>query len=507
MLSLLLLLTSLFIPHNRPNVILILADDLGAKELGCYGNAEHLTPNLDRLAADGTRFETFYAMPLCTPTRVALMTGQYGFHNGFLGMQNPAFKPAPDSPKADIASHFTHADLLKQAGYATAMAGKWQLSGKLPDLVHNTGFDEYRMWAYDHNLPPGIKHPAHENGGNASRYWHPSILENGRYFPTQPNDYGPDLFNQFVIDFAIRKRSEPFFIYYTSPLTHGPHLQTPDPNNPGQKLPAGFKSNLEYLDVTIGRLLNALHNAGLDNNTYVIFIGDNGTAGSGKGTLTELGARVPCIIRGPGVLKGHVSMAPADLTDILPTLADAAQITLPANIPFDGHSLLPVLTGKATSHREWIYSHLDDGRILRDSRWLLEIDKHSHNERFYDCGQNRNGDNYQLIDTTNPNIHPEAAAARQRFQQILDQLPTPTPNPNPDPSANSKPKTKTKPNAPSNPNTRFNSRDQNKNGSLDPEEFLNTASNPDPTAAKTRFQKLDANQDGKITLEEFQQGL
>ena len=116
------------------------------------------------MATEGVRFETFYANPLCTPTRVALMTGQYGFRNGFLGMQNPAFMPAPDSPQAQIGNHFTHADLLKSRGYATALAGKWQLSGELPTLIRDAGFDEYRMWAYDHNLPPGIKHPAHERG-------------------------------------------------------------------------------------------------------------------------------------------------------------------------------------------------------------------------------------------------------------------------------------------------------------------------------------------------------
>ena len=108
----------------KPNIILILADDLGAKELSCYGNKEHQTPNLDRMAAEGTRFETFFANPLCTPTRVALMTGQYGFHNGFLGMQDPAFKPAPNSPQQEIGNHFTHADLLKSRGYATALVGK-----------------------------------------------------------------------------------------------------------------------------------------------------------------------------------------------------------------------------------------------------------------------------------------------------------------------------------------------------------------------------------------------
>lgn len=100
----------------KPNIILILADDLGAKELGCYGNKQHQTPNLDRMAAEGVRFETHYAMPLCTPTRVCLMTGQYGFRNGFLGMANPAFTPTPDDPRKEIGNHFTHADLMKSAG-------------------------------------------------------------------------------------------------------------------------------------------------------------------------------------------------------------------------------------------------------------------------------------------------------------------------------------------------------------------------------------------------------
>ncbi|MFO0867755.1 MAG: sulfatase-like hydrolase/transferase [Pirellulales bacterium] len=411
-------------PPDRPNIILILADDLGAKELSCYGHPVHRTPNLDRLASQGTRFETFYANPLCTPTRVALMTGQYGFHNGFLGMADPAFKPSPDSPQHDIGTHFTHADLLKSRGYATAMAGKWQLSGKLPSLIRDAGFDEYRMWAYDNNLPEGVRHPAHEAGGNACRYWHPSIVENGRYLPTQPNDYGPDLFNEFVIDFARRHRSEPFFIYYTSVLTHGPHLETPDPEHPGQRWPAVFRSSVEYLDHLMGRLLAALDAERLSERTLVIFIGDNGTGRDGKGTLTELGARVPCIIRGPGVRAGVVSRAVADLTDILPTLADISGARLPTDRPFDGSSLAPVLRGERERHRDWIYSHLDDGRVLRDARWLLEIDKGGKTERFFDCGDSRDGTGYRDVTRS---TDPEVAAARERFGAILAKLPVPRP--------------------------------------------------------------------------------
>ncbi len=266
-----LLLSSFLVLHSAfaapPNVILILADDLGAKELGCYGNKQHQTPNLDRMAAEGMRFETHYAMPLCTPTRVCLMTGQYGFHNGFLGMSNAAFIPLKDDPKGQIGNHFTHADLMKSAGYKTAQVGKWQLSGVIPTLVRDAGFDEYRMWAYEHNLPPGITHDGKEKGDKNSRYWHPSIVQNGEYLPTKPEDYGPDLFNDFVIDFAKRHKSDPFFIYYTSVLTHSPHLETPDPANPGKRWPAGFKSNLEYLDHLMGKLFTSLKSEGLDENT------------------------------------------------------------------------------------------------------------------------------------------------------------------------------------------------------------------------------------------------
>ena len=427
-----------------PNIILVLADDLGAKELSCYGSARHRTPHLDRMAAEGVRFETFYVTPLCTPTRVGLMTGQYGFHNGFLGMHDPAFKPAPASPQAQIGKHFTHADLLKSRGYATALVGKWQLSGELPTLIRDAGFDEYRMWAYDHNLPPGIKHPAHEAGGQACRYWHPSIVENGKYLPTTPDDFGPDLFNDFVIDFARRHKAGPFFVYYTSVLTHSPRVETPDPTRPGARWPGGLKSNLEYLDHLMGKLFAALKSEGLDEKTVVIVLGDNGTGGEGKGTVTELGARVPCIIRGPGVRRGLVSRAVADLTDILPTLADFAGAELPNDRPFDGHSLLPVLRGERETHRDWIYSHLDDGRIVRDRRWLLEIPQGGKGERFFDCGESRDGSGYR--DVTH-SADPEVKAARERFAAILASLPEPKPREGISPLAGKK-KPKKKPKAP-----------------------------------------------------------
>lgn len=421
-------LNTAFAAASRPpNFIVVLADDLGAKELGCYGSTRHQTPHLDRMAAEGLRFETFFATPLCTPTRVQLMTGQYGFRTGYLGMNNKAFIPAPGSPETDIGSRFTFADLLKARGYATALSGKWQLSGKLPKLIRDTGFDEYRMWAYEHNLPPGVKHPGREpNNGLHSRYWHPSIVQNGDYLPTKPADFGPDLFNDFVIEFAQRHRDRPFFIYYPSVLTHGPRVETPDPGKPGARLPASLKSNLEYLDHLMGKLLASLKASGLATNTYVLFIGDNGTAGDGKGTPTELGARVPGIVWGADVKRGVVAGAVADLTDVLPTLADLSGTTLPKDRVFDGKSFAPVLRGERPRHRDWIYSHLDDGRVLRDERWLLEIPFGNKGGKLFDCGTSRDGTGYRDVTDAND---AEVKAARARFAAVLAQIPEPKPRP------------------------------------------------------------------------------
>jgi arylsulfatase A-like enzyme len=280
------------------------------------------------------------------------------------------------------------------------------------------------MWAYDHNLPKGVEHLGFESKNKMSRFWWPCIIENGKYLPTKENDYGPDMFNEFVLDFAHRHKSEPFFIYYTSVLTHGPHLETPDPKNPGKRWPKGFKSNLEYLDVLMGRLMEGLKADGLDKNTYVIFIGDNGTGGDGKATVTELGARVPGIVVGPDVKRGLVTPAVADLTDIMATLADLSGAELPSDRPFDGKSFAPVIRGEKVRHRDWIYSHLDDGRVIRDERWLLQLGKNGAPEKFFDCGTCRDGSDYKDVTKSKDS---EVKAARARFAEILATIPDPKP--------------------------------------------------------------------------------
>lgn len=419
--------------EKKPNFIVVLADDLGAGELGCYGNRKTRTPNLDRLAAEGMRFETCYATPLCTPTRVALMTGQYGFRTGYFNLRRLPFTPREDSPEYEIGKKLTFAHILKTNGYATALAGKWQLPGKHPTLIHDCGFDEYRMWAYLENLPADVKHTGRFEDAQGkshpvkpARYWHPCIVENGKYLPTKPDDYGPDLFNNFVIDFVRRHQDGPFCVYFTQPLTHPPHEPTPDPEHPGQKLPGGMKSNVEYLDHLMGRLVRAVDQLGLKENTIIIFIGDNGTAGHGKGSITEIGVRVPLIVRCPGTVKaGVVSRELTDITDLLPTLLSFAGAKAPPNHKLDGASLVPTLRGVTNEHRPWIFSFLAEGRLLRDKRWLL-VDAGKGQVKLFDCGESRDGTGYQDVSDSRS---ADVLAARKRFETLLQDLPGPENHP------------------------------------------------------------------------------
>ena len=278
------------------NFVVIMADDLGAKELRCYGNRKHKTPNLDKLAETGVQFNTCYSTPICHPTRFEIMTGQYGHHNGVYQFPGRQGGPVVGSPQDDISQKVTFAHVLKRAGFATAHSGKWQLTGKIPTLIHECGFDEYCMWAYKHNLPEGVKHTGAWEGRKGrvtSRYWHPSIVKNSRYVETTAEDYGPDMFTDFVIDFIRRKKDDRFFVYYPMCLTHVPYYQTPDTvkSEAGKykNLRSNFKSNVEYMDKLVGRIVESLQEMGLRENTVVMFMGDNGTGGEGK-AVTGAGA-------------------------------------------------------------------------------------------------------------------------------------------------------------------------------------------------------------------------
>lgn len=425
------LTTAGFAADKRPNIMLLLCDDIGAHELGVYGHKRHKTPHLDKLAKTGIYFETGYSTPICHPTRFQIMTGQYGHHHGVYQFpRRPGGPKVPNKGADDISRHLTFGKLFQKAGYATAQCGKWQLSGQHPKLIVENGFDEYCMWAYTHNLPQGVKHDGlHENkrGTKTARYWHPSIVQNGKKLKTTINDYGPDIFSDFAIDFARRAKDKPFFIYYPMALVHSPYWPTPDDkpenaekNKHRQKY---WKSNVEYTDKIVGKLIAALEKMGKRDNTLFIFVGDNGTGGNGKARTTEMGCRVPFIVNGPGLAKPTgASRELVDLTDILPTCCDVAGIPLPKNAKIDGISFRPYLRGETKPLREWIYAYLGGGRVVRTKRWLLEDNTMRSFGRLYDCGDSRNGKGYKNVTDSND---PEVNAAKAMMKKILADKPVP----------------------------------------------------------------------------------
>jgi len=339
-------------PHdgtaNRPNIVLILADDLGYETLGANGSTSYQTPVLDRLAATGVRFTQCYVQPLCTPTRVQLMTGRYNIRN-YINFGNM-------DPQA-----VTFGNLLKQAGYATCMAGKWQLGQDL-DLPKKFGFDEYCLWQHTRRPP---------------RYANPGLEINGVKKDYKNGEYGPDLVNDYALDFITRKKDGPFFLYYPMMLTHDPYQPTPDspdwdPKAQGEQVnrdPKHFADMVAYMDKLTGKVVARLEALGLRDHTLLIFLGDNGTGRGtrsmmgdklvigGKGLTTDTGMHVPLIASWPSkVTRGRVCADLLDSTDFLPTLLQAAGAASPSGVAFDGRSFLPQVLGEKGQPRDWVYS-------------------------------------------------------------------------------------------------------------------------------------------------------
>lgn len=409
-------------PARRPpNIFLIMADDLGAEALGCYGGKAYATPNMDALARNGVRFSTAWATPVCTPSRAEILTGRYGFRTGWRHLEHATYMNYPLNPvKVLEGNHATFANVLRCTGYKTAVAGKWMLQGTTQNLIRqldSMGFDEHCVWPiHPDYFPPdtGYQGPNEK----VSRYWKPVFLRNGKIRKTADTDFGPDMLTDFLLDFASRQKQEPFLAYYSACLPHWPYPDLPDPKNPGKKRPGGLKANIEYFDTLVGRIVKGLDKAGLRNNTIVMVTGDNGTDEYGKNSLKlERGPRVPFIVNCPGMVpRAKVSPALIDFSDILPTLAELAGAKgLLDNYVLDGKSFAPLLLGKPFKGREWIFSYLDDSRFLRDKRWLLD-----GRDRFYDCGDRRDGESYRDVTKSND---PAVAAARKRFEKILKGLP------------------------------------------------------------------------------------
>lgn len=333
---------------RRPNLILIMADDLGYECVGANGGTSYRTPVLDKLAAGGMRFEHCYSQPLCTPSRVQLMTGLYNQRNYIrFGLLDPK------------ATTFAH--LLKNAGYATCVVGKWQLGGGL-DGPRHFGFDEYCLWQLT---------------VRKSRYPNPVLEQNGKVIEYSKGEYGPDIGSDYLCDFIGRNKDRPFFAYYPMILTHWPFEPTPDSKDydpkakgvlKGQGNKKYFADMVAYADKLVGKIIAKLEALGLREDTLVLFTGDNGTAvgltsrlgdrevPGGKGSTTDGGTHVPLIASWPKTIPpGRVCHDLVDFSDMLPTLLAAARVELPKDLALDGRSFLPQLLGKPGAPRPWIY--------------------------------------------------------------------------------------------------------------------------------------------------------
>jgi len=353
---------------KRPNILLILADDLGFECLSCYGSQTYKTPNLDRLAAEGMLFRYAFAQPLCTPTRMQLMTGKYNFRNWqAFGIMDPKER--------------TFGHLFRENGYRTAIAGKWQFwSYNPPDFepqwrgkgqrIEDAGFDEYAVWHAGHTEDKG------------SRYGNPTVYTSGALQKNLTGQYGDDLFADFIQKFAKKPDPKPWFVYWPLALTHDPFVPTPNTpefQGPHRLKPDNrfFKDMVEYMDKVVGRVV-----AQLPPDTLILFFSDNGTHQSitsqlngqpfpgGKGLTTEAGTRVPLLVRWKGVTPpGATSNDLIDSCDFLPTLAAAAGISTRSMGPLDGVSFLPQLQGRPGQPRPWIYSWYDPRPGADKANW------------------------------------------------------------------------------------------------------------------------------------------
>lgn len=362
---------------SRPNVIFILADDLGWGDLSCYGRPDYRTPNIDLLASQGTKFTNAYsASAVCTPTRCGFVTGRYPARLK-IGITEP-LRVTNNLVGLD-PGHPTIASLLKQSGYDTALIGKWHL-GFLPEWGPNAhGFDEFfgiLAGAGDYFL--------HQNG-----LGQPDLYED--LTPVQRNGYLTDLLTERAVNYVNRKRSSPFFLSLNYTAPHWPWQgpkggeavtftdKTIEPLNMsvGGSLKL-YAEMMRSLDAGVGRVMRAIKAAGLDRNTLVIFTSDNGGErfsyqwpfSGQKGALLEGGIRVPAIVRWPGVAPANrVTEQMAITMDWTATILAAADTSAAVGYPLDGENLLPIIKGAIAVRDRVFFWRIGTQDAVREGKW------------------------------------------------------------------------------------------------------------------------------------------
>lgn len=375
-----------------PNLVIILADDLGYGDLGCYGSTQHATSRIDQLAREGARFTNFYVTSsVCTPSRVALLTARHPVRVGFHTLLWPT------SEGGLPASENTLAELLRARGYATGLAGKWHLGHSSPaflPLAH--GFDEFYGMPYPHDMGPG--HPAE---ANRKESWPPMPMMNGDTLVEASVDVNllTQQYTAAAASFIARHHHEPFFLFLSHAAPHS--IVGASPDFRGTSINGLYGDAVQEIDWSTGEILRVLRAFGLEENTLVVFSSDNGAVMSaayqgrqavfakffpdgtmgtnaplrgGKQSTFEGGVRVPTIWRWPGVIPaGQTIDGPASIADLMPTFMEFAGIPLPTDRVYDGRSLRAPLTGQGKRDGDEFAFGNETLTALRQGNWKLVL--------------------------------------------------------------------------------------------------------------------------------------
>ncbi|MDF3131153.1 sulfatase-like hydrolase/transferase [Kiritimatiellaeota bacterium B1221] len=395
------------------NILLIMADDLGYEKLGCYGGIDVATPTLDKMAKEGVLYERAYASPVCTPSRMSLYTGTYVPRHQYVSVL-----PIHTGSKktVDFKKWTSLATVFQDAGYQTTVTGKWQLAGleSHPDHPRSAGFESWCLWQI------------WKDGAKTTRYWNATYNQNGQVLTDIDETFGPDILTDFLISRMKTAKAEkkPFFIHHNMVLPHYPVVDTPATKAHAEK--TSHDAMITYMDGEIEELLQALRDLDLLSETLIVFIGDNGTqsqlprqtkAGSvtgGKWDLNDAGTHVPLIFYAPGKLNENQRIQGlVEITDLYPTLIEAAGLELDSSLKIDGISFYESLNGETAAPRSFVTAGIGGDFFVFDGNWRL----HHQGNTLIDC---RNLP--REIQVKPDSQDPEALAAREALQPQLDNL-------------------------------------------------------------------------------------